>query len=315
MKTKLLTTALFFVTYLFCCSFLGQEIKDGQHYGQKLPGKTPEIYSPKFSFIKGEITSDIVLSPYGREACYIIEDTSSKERYDRNIIYYTQMENGKWKNPEIAYFVANQGKGSMPQFSPEGNTFTYSYNGDFWTSEKKSGKWSPAEKMPEPVNSDKYECGFSFAKGDRFYFASAGRPEGKSKQCDIYCAKKSNDTFGPALNLSNLNTERSECVLAVSPDEKYIIFTRYINKSGNDAVDLYISFRKKDGTWTVARELSSPFNSPGSNHSPRFSSDGKYFFYSQSIKTEANATKTTHFWVSATAFDEMMKSELAANGK
>jgi Tol biopolymer transport system component len=256
-----------------------------------------------------------VLSPYGREACYIIEDTSSKERYDRNIIYYTQMENGKWKNPEIAYFVANQGKGSMPQFSPEGNTFTYSYNGDFWTSEKKSGKWSPAEKMPEPVNSDKYECGFSFAKGDRFYFASAGRPEGKSKQCDIYCAKKSNDTFGPALNLSNLNTERSECVLAVSPDEKYIIFTRYINKSGNDAVDLYISFRKKDGTWTVARELSSPFNSPGSNHSPRFSSDGKYFFYSQSIKTEANATKTTHFWVSATAFDEMMKSELAANGK
>src|SRR5664280_2167670 len=111
MKTKLLTTALFFVTYLFCCSFLGQEIKDGQHYGQKLPGKTPEIYSPKFSFIKGEITSDIVLSPYGMEACYIIEDTSSKERYDRNFIYYTQMENGKWKNPEIAYFVANQGKG------------------------------------------------------------------------------------------------------------------------------------------------------------------------------------------------------------
>jgi hypothetical protein len=315
MKTKLLTTVLFFVTYLFCCSFFSQEIKDEQHYGQKLPGKTPEIYSPKFSFIKGEITNDIVLSPDGREACYIVEDTSSKERYDRNFIYYTQMENGKWKNPEVAYFVANQGKGSMPQFSPEGNTFSYSYKGDFWTSEKKSGHWSLAEKMPEPVNSDKYECGFSFVKGDRFYFASGGRPEGKSKQCDLYCAKKSNGTFGPALNLSNLNTESSECVLAVSPDEKYIIFTRYINKSGNDAVDLYISFRKQDGAWTVARELSSLFNSTGSNHSPRFSSDGKYFFFNQSIKNEANAMETRHYWVSTSTFDEMWKSESAANAK
>jgi Tol biopolymer transport system component len=99
----------------------------------------------------------------------------------------------------------------------------------------------------------------------------------------------------------------------VSPDEKYIIFTRYINKSGNNAVDLYISFHKKDGTWTVARELSSPFNSPGSNHSPRFSSDGKYFFFNQSIMTEANAMETRHYWVSTLVFDEMQESESGAS--
>jgi dipeptidyl aminopeptidase/acylaminoacyl peptidase len=308
MKTKSLTAVLIFTAYLFCCSFLGQEIKDEQHYGQKAPGKIPEIYSPRFGFLKGETIYDIVLSPDGREACYMVEDTSIKGKYDRNFIYYTQMVNGKWNNPEIAYFVANQGKGSMPQFSPEGKTFSYSYKGDFWTSEKKSGKWSIAVKMPEPVNSEKYECGFSFVKGDRFYFASAGRPEGKSNQCDIYCAKKSNGTFGPALNLSNLNTERSECVLAVSPDEKYIIFTRYINKSGYDAVDLYISFHKKDGTWTVARELSSPYNSEGSNHSPRFSSDGKYFFFSQSIRNEAKVVETRHYWVSTLALNEMKEA-------
>jgi Tol biopolymer transport system component len=315
MKTRLLITEFIFVFCLSSCSFLNQENNDEQHYGQKPPGETPEIYSPKFSFITGVIPDNLILSPNGKEACFMVEDTGSKERYDRNDIYYTKIENGKWKNPEIAYFVANQGKGSMPQFSPEGNTFSYSYKGDFWTSEKKSGQWSLAEKMPEPVNSDKYECGFSFAKGDRFYFASAGRPEGKSNQCDIYCAKKNNGTFGPALNLSNINTERSECVLAVSPDEKYIIFTRYINKSGKDAVDLYISFQKKDGTWTVARELSSPFNSPGSNHSPRFSSDGKYFFYSQSIMKDANATVARHYWVSTRTFDEMRESELAKNAE
>ena len=197
----------------------------------------------------------------------------------------------------------------MPRFSPEGHTFSYSYKGDFWTSEKKAGQWSLAEKMPEPVNSANYECGFSFVRGDRFYFASGGRSEGKSNQCDIYCAEKSNDIFGPAVNLGNLNTERSECVLAVSPEEKYIIFTRYINKSGNNAVDLYISFHKEDSTWTVAKELSSLFNSPGSNHSPRFSSDGRYFFFSQSIITEANAIENRNYWVSTSSFDEMWDSE------
>jgi Tol biopolymer transport system component len=221
-----------------------------------------------------------------------------------------KIKNGKWKNPGIAYFVPNQGKGSLPQFSPDGNRFSYSYKGDIWTSLKKSGQWSIAEKLPEPVNSEKYECGFSMVKSEMFYFAANGRPDGKSNQCDIYCTNMSNGAFGPALNLSNLNTERSECVLAVDPDEKYMVFTRYFNKSGKNAVDLYIGFRKKDGTWTIAQRLGYPFNSEGSNHSPRFSYDGRYFFYSQTSLTDSNMQETKQYWVSTLAFDEIRESEI-----
>jgi Tol biopolymer transport system component len=286
---------------------MSQEIMDEHYYGQKPPGITPELYSPKFSFLEGVKTDYIILSPDGKEVCYVIEDTSSEERYDRNYIHYKKMENGKWKNSEIAYFVANQGKGSIPQFSPDGNRFSYSYKGDIWTSVKKSGQWSLANKLSEPINSEKYECGFSLVKSNMIYFASGGRPEGKSKQCDIYCAKMGDST---CVNLSNLNTERSECVLAVDPDEKYIIFTRYYNKSGKDAVDLYISFHKNDGSWTIAQKLDSLFNSSGSNHSPRFSSDGRYFFYSQSVLTYSNMIETKQYWVSTQIFDEIQKSVL-----
>jgi len=310
MKIKLAFTVLFSIICLLNCSLIRHQMTDELSYGQKPPGKVPELYHPIYSFLEGVKTDYIIVSPDGKEICYMVEDTSSQERYDRNYIYYAKMVNGKWNNPEIAYFVANQGKGSLPQFSPDGNRFSYSYKGDLWTSVKKSGRWSLAEKYPEPVNSKEYECGFSLVKGDRFYFASGGRPEGKSKQCDLYCATMSNGTFGPALNLGNLNTERSECVLAVSPDEKYIIFTRYFNKSGRNAVDLYISFRKKDGTWTVARDLGPPFNSPCSNHSPRLSPDGRVFFYSQTIWTDTTAGETKHYWVSTLPFDEMRESEL-----
>lgn len=312
MKTNTLITALGFIICSLYCSLMCQGITDEQYYGQKPPGITPEPYNPAFSFLEGVKTDDIILSPDGKEVCYVLEDTSSKERYDRNHIYYRILENGKWKTPETAYFVANQGTGSLPQFSPDGNRFSYTYKGDIWTSVKQSGRWSPAKKLPEPINSEKYECGFSLVKSTMFYFASAGRPEGKSKQCDIYCAKIGDST---CVNLGNLNTERSECVLAVDPDEKCIVFTRYFNKSGKDAVDLYIGFHKNDGGWTVAQKLDSLFNSSGSNHSPRFSADGRYFFYRQSVWADSITLKTKQYWVSTRIFDKMRESELKNTGK
>ncbi len=308
MNAEKIIAILVFISCAFYCSTKSQGMTDEQSYGQKPPGVIPEIYRPTFSFLESAKTDDVILSPDGKEACYVVEDTSSKERYS---IYYANEENGKWKKPEIAYFVANHGKGSMPQFSPDGNRISYAYKGDIWTSVKKSGKWSMAEKMPGPINSDKYECGFSSVKSTRFYFTSAGRPDGKSNQCDIYCSKFGDST---CINLGNLNTERSECVLAVDPDEKYIVFTRYINKSGKNAVDLYIGFHKNDGSWSVAQKLDSLFNSPGANHSPRFSSDGKYFFFGQSILDDANTIVMKKYWVSTRIFDEMRESALKSGG-
>jgi hypothetical protein len=274
---------------------------DEQMYGQKPPGTTPELYQPEFDFLKDIKTDQVIFSPDGKEICFYLHNPD-EERYNRNTVYYMKKENRTWTKPAIAYFVPNGGKGNLLQFSPDGNRISYTYKGDLWTSSKKEGKWSVAEKLPEPINTDKYECGFSFVKGDRFYFAANGRPEGKSKQCDIYCSKGTNGNFGPAINLSNLNTIHSECVLTVDPDEKYIIFTRFTKKSGKNAVDLYIGFRKEDGTWTIAEKLDHRINSSGSNHSPGFSYDGKYFFYSQS---DLETKETKRYWINTQIFDEI----------
>ncbi|MBN1780942.1 hypothetical protein JW948_07460 [bacterium] len=185
------------------------------------------------------------------------------------------------------------------------NTVSCSFTGNEMTDEQRYGQ-KPPGKVPEPINTEKYECGFSFVDSDNFYFAGNGRPEGKSNQCDIYCTRMTNGIYGSAANLGNINTERSECVLAVAPDEKYIVLTRYFRKSGKNAVDLCISFRTKDGSWTVAEKLDSPINSPGSNHSPRFSFDGKYFFFSQ---TDLDTEVTKNYWVRSRFFDEIEKTE------
>lgn len=310
MKLKLLVIFLSVLSFMQC-STSKKQISDEQVYGQKPPGTTPEIYQPDFKFL-GDVKPDFfTISPDGNEFCYSAKNPNSKARYDRFLIYYLKKENGKWSKPELAYFVPDSGQGGLPQFSPDGKQFSYTFKGDLYISSKESGMWTTAEKYPEPINSEKYECGFSFVKSSNFYFAANGRPEGKSKQCDIYCcSKNSNNAFGPAVNLSNVNTERSECVLAADPDEKYIIFTRYFNKSGNNAVDLFITFHKKDGSWTEAQRLEPPINSPGSNHSPRLSTDGKYFFFSQTPLGEKDNSNTKNYWVSTIMFDELRKSFL-----
>lgn len=300
-------TFLIFLFIIFksitCFSQVQVEMNDEQRYGQKPPGVIPEIYKPVFSFLEGIEYNDLVFSPSGMEICYSVRDTSAKLSF----IYYLKKENGNWTKPELAYFIPYNSTGDLPQFSPDGKRFSYTYKGDFWSSVIENGKWQMAEKMQAPVCTDKYECGFSFAKSGSIYFAGNGRPEGKG-QCDIYCSKIKDKQFGPSINLDSLNTNRSECVVSVSPDEKYIVFTRFLMKDGQNATDLYISFRKSNGDWTYAQKLDPIFNSSGANNNPVFSADGKYFFFSQIFRTDSEKFKINRYWVNTHIFDELYKS-------
>ena len=60
--------------------------------------------------------------------------------------------------------------------------------------------------------------------------------------------------------------------------EFYIIFLRR-DKEGFGGFDLFISFRKEDGSWTKAKNMGAPINSSASELCPSVSADGKYFFF------------------------------------
>jgi len=306
MKAILLILIIVIFKSVTCFSQSQVEINDEQYYGQKPPGAIPEIYKPKFSFLQGIEYNDLVFSPGGMELCFSIKDTSTK----LTCIYYLKKEKGNWTNPEKAYFIPNNSTGDLPQFSPDSKRFSYTYKGDFWSCIKKDDKWTMAEKMSEPVCTKEYECGFSFAKSGSIYFASSGRPDGKG-HCDIYYSALKNSRFEMPQNLGNLNTDASECVVSVSPDEKYIVFTRFLLKDGQNATDLYISFRKQNGEWTLAQKLGPTINSAGANNNPVFSPDGKYFFFCQFLKTTSGNFEINRYWVSTRMFDDLRESLFA----
>ncbi|NJK87365.1 MAG: hypothetical protein HC906_16650 [Bacteroidales bacterium] len=171
-----------------------------------------------------------------------------------------------------------------------------------------------AEKIAEPISSNKYECSISFTKNGSVYFAGNGRPEGIGDQCDIYFTKLTGGKPDSVKNMGKINTSQSECSVSVSPGEEFIVFTRYFEKQGRNATDLYVSFRDKNGNWTTAQNLGPYFNSLDSNYSPKFSNDGKYFFFKQATwNNKTNNYKITNYWVKISYFMEMRDFVIRSN--
>ena len=76
--------------------------------------------------------------------------------------------------------------------------------------------------------------------------------------------------------------------VCVFPDERTIVFSSG-RPGGHGSSDLYVSFRRNDGTWAAPQNLGSAINSPQQEYCPSLSPDGKYFFFS-SYKRSADAS-------------------------
>jgi Tol biopolymer transport system component len=75
-----------------------------------------------------------------------------------------------------------------------------------------------------------------------------------------------------------VNSDIDEIDPFIAPDESYIIFLRR-DRENSSNTDLFISFRKNDGSWTKAKNMGEPINSNALEICPSISPDGKYFFF------------------------------------
>jgi Tol biopolymer transport system component len=68
--------------------------------------------------------------------------------------------------------------------------------------------------------------------------------------------------------------------------------------------DLYISFKKEDGSWTKLKNMGNKINSPETDYCPMLSPDGKYFFF-----TSKRSGNGDIYWVDAKIIDDFLKKE------
>lgn len=267
---------------------------DSLYLGQNPPGEIPvkfTLYNEK-SFVPAE---RIALSKDGKFIVYHENngyDVSSKGRIR---IYCYQ--NQRWSRSEILF----EGYTS-PSFSENDDTLYIEKNNQVWYSIPRNGNWENPVKLSANIPYWHY---FQSTHSGAVY-ASIPDPQKPSLKVWACILNNCNNWLGQSLG-SPLNSETNNLDFFISKDESYFIFAA--NRPDLPMFgyfDLYISFRRKDRTWTIPQNLGKTINIPNEvRWGPYVSPDQKYLFYSRS-STKDNADACTN-WVRIDALVEKLK--------
>jgi hypothetical protein len=149
---------------------------------------------------------------------------------------------------------------------------------NIWRVGRAGDGWSEPTALDPPVNTGNHEIHPSLTDGETLYFSSDR--EGGMGRFDIYRSKRAESGYGAPENLgAPVNTEHGEGDLFIAPDESYIVFSSG-RPGGFGRNDLYISFMKTNGSWTVPVNMGEAMNSEEIEYCPFVTPDGKYLFYS-----------------------------------
>lgn len=260
-------------------SYAQMEFPAKPYLGQMPPGNVPVLFGVGI-VSTNHAENSLSIMPDGREMYFAMAGIPYY------VIAYTKLSENRWAKPEIASF-SGQYKDWDFNLSPDGKRLFYtSYrpesgsgppddNSNIWVVTKIEDGWSEPEKLPFPVNTDGYEGHPSVTSAGNVYFHHAGRDD---EEWAIYCSEFVNGIYSKPEKLGSEINWSNPLDPFIAPDESYLIFA-VGGLPDEYKTNFYISYRRQDGTWLKAINLSNYIPLPGST--PFVTSDGKYFFFNQ----------------------------------
>jgi len=251
----------------------------GDYLGQMPPGSEPALFAP--DFLSTDLCErDITFSPDGQEIYFSIQGGNTFADWF-SVIAFTRQEGGHWSPPRLAPFSGRY-TDLEPCIAPDGKRLYFASNRpaggsgepkkdfDIWFVEQTPGGWGEPRHPGSPINSDKEEFYPSLTADGTLYF-TAERDSGRGGE-DIWRARPAPGGFAEPENLGDsVNTADGEYNAFVARDGSYLLFGR--------RNDLFVSFRRADGSWTRAVAMGAGVNSPRTDYCPSASPDGQYLFF------------------------------------
>ena len=275
MKTILPTNILFVLTLLVSSTSFGKdeypELK-GPYLGQKTPGLVAEPFAPGIISKKGwELEG--VFAP-GMKEFYFTKRAADGEasiivgfRENKNIWkkyieiprrgevsfspdgkrmhmakgYMDRVDDGWSERKKLGPMFDTEDFGIMRLSASAAGTYVFDdYTIDeIRISQIKDGKRQAPQKMDSEVNSGKWTA-HPFIAPDESYLIWDSEREGGLGKTDLYIRFKQEDgSWGPAINMGDkINSDKADFFASVTPDGKYILFNRTINREELD-IDIY----------------------------------------------------------------------------
>jgi hypothetical protein len=281
MKSIVLTLILIFPSIAFGQNRREESLK---YLGQRRPSMTPERFAPELVSVTNQSEFGSIFTGDGKEFYYAVDIADKAE------IRFMRLHKGKWTKP-ITLISDEVFSYNDPMLSPDESKLYFISDQPFDNSEKKKDYdiwyvertgdgWSTPVNAGSAINSGKDEYYVTLSKNGTIYFSSNRKTEGVAKgNFNIFSSIVTLGVYKRAIPLNDsINTKDYEADVFVARDESYLIFCGD-RIDGYGRGDLYISYRKPDGTWTKAKNMGKTINTAGHELCPFVTKDGKYFLY------------------------------------
>jgi len=270
---------------------------DSLYLGQIPPGDSAIVFAPGFISLPGRNVPCITFSPDGKSAFFYIEFWPKP---GTPFTMFTEYKNGKWTTPDSASFAKSR-KTSEPFFAFNGSRIylnaTKALNqvssfDDLSYVEKNGSTWSNPISLGNPPNSPQDQYHPCIVADSSVYFSTSN---GEICRCQYKNGVYQQRVILP-YPINFANTTQTWGDPFVASDESYLIF-KSTRTGGYGQNDIYISYKKTDGSWTNPKNLGKKINTPNDETSGDITPDGKYMTF---------GSNKDLYWVSA-SFIESLK--------
>lgn len=299
-NNNFIVSLLVFAMFFNSCNTKKHESKDSDlpitkdtYFGQKPPGLTPELFAPGVISLKGRFEGTVSFSP-DLDEIYFAAYYEGRE----TSIYFSKLERNEWTPIKRANFTKGKKKEEMHPFvSPDGKRIYFTAldtsfaDEKIWYVNRQEDSWSDAIKLDSPINDDLVFSPNQAKNGDLFYTNISKRK--------MYYAPNKNGKYPEA---REIGVEFGHHAF-ISPTQDYLLVAgRNKEDESREDNDIYVYFKRQDGTWTEPINLGSTINTNLSETSPRITPDGKYLFFGRG---ERDVEPGNIYWVSTAVIDKV----------
>jgi hypothetical protein len=235
-------------------------VEDG-YFGEKPPGLMPKLFDPKIVSPDGRFEGG-TFSPNMKEFYF----TRKNGKYKKRKFYVIRYEKNSWGHESETDI-------RWPQFSTDGNMM---YGGKEYRERTDTG-WSAPKNQTEFLKEQAHGISLS-SKGTYYFpfFKKEDNGHGNIGYSRLIDGKHENPVkMGPEINKGEYIAHPY-----IAPDESYLMWD-VEREDGHGKSDIYISFRRKDGSWLPAMNMGPLINTELQESSPSVTHDGKYLFFTR----------------------------------
>jgi tetratricopeptide (TPR) repeat protein len=313
-------TLILSISFSPATELFAQKKQDTGYLNQTPPGMQAALFAP------GIVSTDYVehsapaFSPDGTTVLWtVIYKRGTPAR-----LVESKKENSVWTKPKSPSFADSTADDFYPSFSPDGKKLFFSSRRKMpkgypetrptlrvWEVERKSTGWG----MPLPLDTAVFrteDYAHTMANNGNLYVSHRSQG-GRVFDISIY-RKSGNNYLKPELLPYSINTTRLEDAPCIAPDESYLIFESVRPGGMGGSSDLYISFRKVDGSWGTPLNMGDKINTTFAERFVRVSPDGKYIFFGSDRRQGPGIEGSDIYWIDAKVIDELRTLDKGTQG-